>query len=70
VTIDEEKRRMNPIQLQKYLKGVDYPASKADLLKAAEGEGADDNVRSTLQKLPDETFQTPADVSQAVGKIE
>ena len=61
---------VNPIQLQKYLKGMDYPAGKDDILKKAEQEGADENVRATLQKLPDETYQTPADVSQAVGKIE
>ncbi|HEX6506815.1 MAG TPA: DUF2795 domain-containing protein [Chloroflexota bacterium] len=60
---------MNLIQLQKYLKGVDYPASKQDLLKHAQQNGADNNVRSTLEKLPDESFETPADVSQAVAKI-
>jgi len=61
---------VNPIQLQKYLKGLDYPASKADLIKKAQQEGADENVRATLDKLPDQSFETPADVSQAVGKIE
>ncbi len=61
---------VNPIQLQKYLKGLDYPARKADLIKKAQQEGADENVRATLDKLPDDSFETPADVSQAVGKIE
>ncbi len=61
---------VNPIQLQKYLKGLDYPASKADLIAKAQQEGADENVRATLDKLPDDSFETPADVSQAVGKIE
>lgn len=62
--------KINPVQLQKYLKGVDYPASKQDLIKHAEQAGADENVRSTLEQLPDEQYQTPADVSKAVGKIE
>ncbi len=61
---------VNPIQLQKYLKCLDYPASKADLITKAQQEGADENVRATLDKLPDDSFETPADVSQAVGKIE
>ena len=30
---------VNPIQIQKFLKGVDYPASKSDLLRNAEREG-------------------------------
>ena len=62
--------KVNPIQLQKYLKGIDYPASKQDLIDRAKEEGADDNVLSTLERLPDDDFETPADVSKAVGNIE
>ncbi|GAB4207846.1 MAG: DUF2795 domain-containing protein [Roseiflexaceae bacterium] len=62
--------KINPIQLQKYLKGVDYPANKAAILKAAEEHGADENMRATLERLPDEEFKTPAEVSKAVGQIQ
>lgn len=55
--------------MQKFLKGVDYPASKRDLLETAERNGADEDVRTTLERLPDEEYQTPADVSQALAKI-
>ena len=61
---------VNPIQIQKYLKGIDYPASKSDLLANAEREGADEDVRATLEQLPDEEYQTPADVSKALGNID
>jgi hypothetical protein len=61
---------VNPIQIQKFLKGVDYPASKEDLLANAERNGADEDVRATLAQLPDEEYETPADVSQALGKID
>ncbi len=61
---------VNPIQIQKYLKGIDYPASKGDLLANAEREGADEDVRATLEQLPDEEYQTPADVSKALGNID
>ena len=60
---------INPIQLQKYLKGMDYPARKADLLKRAEQNGADDQVRSTLEQLPDQEFNSAADVSKAIGAV-
>jgi predicted outer membrane protein len=60
---------INPIQVQKFLKGVDYPASKAALLEKAKSMGADENVCSSLEQLPDEEFQTPADVSQAFGRL-
>jgi hypothetical protein len=61
--------KVNPIQLQKYLKGVDYPASKQDLIKTAEKHGADENVRSVLEQLPDEQFEKPTDVNQAIGDM-
>lgn len=55
----------NPIQIQKYLKGVDYPADKQTLIKTAKQQGADESVCASLDQLPDEEFQTPADVSAA-----
>lgn len=55
----------NPIQIQKFLKGVDYPAKKAALIENARKLGADDKVCASLDELPDEEFQTPAEVSQA-----
>jgi predicted outer membrane protein len=60
---------VNPIQIQKYLKGVDYPASKQALLEKAKSMGADENICQSLEQLPDEDFQTPADVSQAFGRL-
>lgn len=61
---------INPIQLQKYLKGVDYPVSKKDLLARAEENGADGDVRAALSRLPEQTFEKPTDVSEAVGKLD
>lgn len=61
---------INPIQLQKQLKGVDYPVSKAALLEHLERKGSDEAVRSTVERLPDRTFKTPAEVSEAIGKLE
>lgn len=61
---------VNPVQIQKFLKGVDYPASKQDLIEHAKEQGADENVFSTLEQMPDEQYETPADVSKAIGNIE
>lgn len=62
--------KVNPIQLQKHLKDVDYPASKEDLINQAKQQGADENALSALEQLPDEQYETPADVSKAIGDIE
>ena len=62
--------KVNPIQLQKHLKGVDYPASKEQLIQHAQKQGADDTALSVLNQLPDEEYESPTDVSEAVGEIE
>lgn len=61
---------VNSVSLQKYLKGMNYPATKDDLIEHAESQGADDNVLDTLEQLPEDEYETPADVSKAVGEIE
>ena len=62
--------KVNPVQVQKFLGGLDYPASKEDLMNRAEQEDADQEVRSILEQLPDQNYETPADVSKAVGKAQ
>jgi hypothetical protein len=61
--------QVNPIQVEKFLKGLDYPASKDDILKCAEKNGADDNVHSALEQLPDRTFDGPSGISKELGQI-
>lgn len=59
---------VNPIQIQKFLKGVDYPATKAALIENAKKMGADENVCASLEELPEQEFEAPVDVSQALAK--
>lgn len=59
--------KINPIELQKYLKGVDYPASKDDVVKAAEGNGADDEIMDALKSLSEDKFERPTDVTKALS---
>ena len=65
----ERQGKVNPIQLQKFLKGLDYPCSKGDLVDAARDQGADDNVVATLLSLPRDRFNSPNDVSEAFGQM-
>lgn len=61
--------KTNPIQVQKFLSGMDYPANKEELMDHAKSRGADENIMHTLGQLPDEDYETPADVSKAIGHI-
>lgn len=60
---------VNPVQVEKYLRHVDYPANKEELLTAAQAEGANVDVLHTLAEIPGEKFEGPTGVSKAVGKI-
>ena len=60
----------NPVEVEKSLKGMDYPAKKEDLIKHAQQQGANQDVLETLKDLPEENFQSPIDVSKAIGEIE
>jgi hypothetical protein len=60
----------NPIQIQKHLKGVDYPASKEELIEHAQQQDPDEDILSILEQLPDQEFETPAEVSKAIGNLQ
>ncbi len=63
--------KANPVQIQKHLKGVDYPASKQDLIQQAQRQGADEKVISLLEQLPeDEEYENPTDLNKAIGEID
>jgi hypothetical protein len=56
---------VNPIELQKYLKGANYPATKQDLIALAEQNGAPDDVLQALQAADGEQFGRPSAVQAA-----
>jgi 2-keto-3-deoxy-galactonokinase len=59
--------QVNPIEVQKHLKGMSYPATKQDVVSTAEQNGADDEVVSQLRGLDQEEFSGPDDVMRALG---
>ncbi len=56
------------IQMQKYLKGIKYPATRDQLIIQAKVNNAENDLISVLEELKDESFKTPAEVSKAIGK--
>ncbi|MEU9925637.1 DUF2795 domain-containing protein [Streptomyces griseoluteus] len=57
---------LSPIDLQKALKGADYPASRDDLVSVARSNGADDKVVDKLEHAGKRRFDGPNDVQKAV----
>jgi hypothetical protein len=63
----DEMTTPNPIQVQKFLGGIDYPASKEDIVRTAKESGADENVLNALEGIPDREYDGPTAVSEAVA---
>ncbi|MCU1474381.1 DUF2795 domain-containing protein [Amnibacterium sp.] len=57
----------NPIRIQKFLSGIDYPASKDTIVETAKKEGADQRVLDALGRIPDGDYDAPTAVSKAVS---
>jgi|GraSoiStandDraft_8_1057269.scaffolds.fasta_scaffold205308_2 Protein of unknown function (DUF2795) len=53
-------------QLQRCLSAVDFPASKQDLLNAADSAGADDETARALRGIPPETYTNLDQVAASV----
>ena len=58
---------VNPIEIQKYLKGVNYPASKDDLASTAESNGAPSEIVEALRNASQGSFDGPSGVQQALA---
>jgi hypothetical protein len=54
-------------ELEKYLKGLDYPASKSDLLDKAHANSAPQDVIDMINNLSDSQFNSPTDLHKAFG---
>jgi UDP-glucuronate decarboxylase len=61
---------VNPIDVERHLSGVSYPASKQALLDEADEQGAGEDIRSALAQLPDDEYDSPAAVSKALSQID
>ncbi|MCX2967557.1 DUF2795 domain-containing protein [Streptomyces sp. TRM70308] len=56
----------NPIDLQKALKGVEYPSSRDELVKKAKDNGADKGLVDQISQLKENSFDGPDKVQKAV----
>ena len=57
---------VSPIDIQKALGGMDYPATKEEIVKHAQEHGGSDDVIKALQGIEDREYEGPSGVSQSV----
>ena len=57
---------VSPIDIQKALGGMDYPATKEQIVEHAQQHGGSDDVLEALRKIEDREYEGPSGVSSAV----
>ncbi|WP_244987775.1 DUF2795 domain-containing protein [Methanoculleus chikugoensis] len=62
------RARLSAADLQVYLKGMDYPAGRQDLVTHARQHDAPQNVITVIEGFSDRTYQSAADVSTEFGR--
>src|SRR6202000_3043502 len=76
IMTENQERLPSPALVQRHLHGMHYPASKEDLVNYARSQCSDGNhpdsecerVVEALNRLPDQHYQRPTDVSKAFGE--
>lgn len=61
---------INPIELQKYLKGTKYPAGRDAVLESAKSNNAPADVVSALEAIKDQDYDTPASLNHALKEAD
>lgn len=65
-----ESNSANPVEVQKALKGMKYPASKQDLIDIAGENDAPATVMEVLEGLSEREYRTPAEVTKEIATME
>ncbi len=60
----------NPIEVQKHLEGLYYPASKESILQYARVREVDRESFALLEQLPDKEYYRPEEITEAIDKLQ
>lgn len=58
----------SPANVTHFLKGIDFPAKRADLLRHARQNNAEQEVLQEIEQMPDQEYGSMADVMKGFGK--
>ena len=54
--------QIRPIDIQRHLGGIDYPASKHEIIERVRESGADGTIVRKLEEIPDRRYDDPGRV--------
>ncbi len=64
IRLQEVNVDFNPDDVPQYLEGVDYPASKEEVISAAEGNGAPEAMIRVLEGLSRPEYSGPEQIAE------
>jgi len=64
------EERASTVQIEVFMKGIELPAGKDDLINHAKKNNAPDNVIAVLSRLPEKDYRSATDISHEVGQVE
>jgi hypothetical protein len=65
-----DPEKASPAAIERYLKGINFPAGKEDLLKHAKENQSPEDVLHVLNQFEEKEYHSVIDVSKEVGRIE
>jgi len=65
-----DSNKTNPVAIERYIKGIGFPANKEDLIQQAQENGAPEDVMDVLNRFDEHEYNSPIDISKEVARIE
>ena len=62
--------KASPAAIERYLKGIHFPANKKKLMDQAKTNNAPEDVMKVLGRFEEKDYSSPIDVAKEVGKAE
>ena len=59
-----------PAQIGPFIKDINYPADKKDIIQHAQNKNANTDVIDTLEELPNQKFNSSQELKKILGNIQ
>jgi hypothetical protein len=69
-TVTEKSSGQSPINVSRFLKGVDFPVQKQELVQQAQQNQADREVINLIQRLEDREYDSIAEVMKGFDNLQ
>ena len=66
----EDPNKASPAAIEKYLKGIHFPAQKHGLISKAQDNEAPQDIINVLNRFEDKKYGSAVDIAKEVGVVE